>query len=82
MIPQRQPKGQEENTCPHTRGDDPTPYIAAAMSLRLVPTRVGMILELFNAKSASIACPHTRGDDPFVGDLDTSAKLLSPHAWG
>ena len=48
----------------------------------LVPTRVGMILELFNAKSASIACPHTRGDDPIDNETKGAKLLLSPHAWG
>ena len=49
---------------------------------RLVPTRVGMILQLRRLSTFADACPHTRGDDPKSDKSFIIIKSLSPHAWG
>ena len=54
-------------TCPHTRGDDPVDAVYSERKNALVPTRVGMILELALFENRKRACPHTRGDDPGCG---------------
>ena len=37
MIPKRQPKGQEEVSCPHTHGDDPKGFVSAVERVNLSP---------------------------------------------
>ena len=67
MIPLRATLYIEPSTCPHTRGDDPVDAVYSERKNALVPTRVGMILELALFENRKRACPHTRGDDPGCG---------------
>ena len=48
----------------------------------LVPTRVGMILQLRIQSRKLPPCPHTRGDDPNPMIKCIPCGVLSPHAWG
>ena len=50
--------------------------------MKLVPTRVGMILLNGGIYRHMGTCPHTRGDDPLSYHHIPVVKSLSPHAWG
>ena len=50
---------------PHAWGGS-FPSGAGRVYLLLVPTRVGMILDLLDMFVKIGACPHTRGDDPII----------------
>ena len=50
--------------------------------MKLVPTRVGMILNVGDKVGGLNACPHTRGDDPHCQLRKWNCQNLSPHAWG
>ena len=50
--------------------------------IKLVPIRVGMILEKVKGKGKNLTCPHTRGDDPKHFPHEVDEMRLSPYAWG
>ena len=54
----------------------------AHRSSRLVPIRVGMILESAYKAVGDGTCPHTRGDDPITAKEHHVIESLSPYAWG
>ena len=82
MIPFPSPAYTFNETCPHTRGDDPLSSGSFNELLILSPhawgwSYKGMIrIEVWNA------CPHTRGDDPMTFSKAFQNVSLSPHAWG
>src|SRR5437763_636996 len=48
----------------------------------VLPTRVGMVLDVFRVRWALAGSPHTRGDGPIVMVDTESGRGFSPHAWG
>ena len=52
------------------------------MKARLVPIRVGMILNSSIVRTSYQPCPHTRGDDPTIAKRAALYCHLSPYAWG